>query len=318
MHIALDAKPNVWRRRHHFRCWRKVSKVRFGNACVSGRQMVNAAARHFGTGGASDGQGHDSRMMMSAWRFAREMGLNPKRFVLIASIRRYWRDLRSWRSAGGTVSTLYPVLSDWHDSAGDSSSAYFHQDLLVARFIFQARPQRHLDVGSRIDGFVAHVSVFRQIDVIDIRPMPSSIANVNFVQADLMRDLPQLESSTDSLSCLHALEHFGLGRYGDPIDPIGHIRGFRSLVKMLKPNAMFYLSFPVGQPRVEFNAHRIFSCTDVFAWPDCELLELKRFDFVDDKGSLHSDVPFDEMQARCAQARYGCGIYSFMRKPVTT
>jgi hypothetical protein len=29
----------------------------------------------------------------------------------------------------------------------------------------------------------------------------------------------------DSLSCLHALEHFGLGRYGDPIDPRGHEKG---------------------------------------------------------------------------------------------
>ncbi len=213
------------------------------------------------------------------------------------------------------MSSLFPVLNDWFDQAGSASSAYFHQDMLVARKIFAAEPRRHIDVGSRIDGFVAHLAVFREVDVLDIRPLNAPIRNVHFIQADLMNVPPALISSTESLSCLHALEHFGLGRYGDPIDPGGHLKGFRSLVSMLKPNATFYLSFPIGRPAVEFNAHRVFGCEEVLSWPGGESLELKAFDFVDDEGALHEKIPVDRVASHCAQLIHGCGIYTFIRRP---
>jgi hypothetical protein len=247
-------------------------------------------------------------------RTLRETGINPRRFQLIRYLPKYLRDVRTWKKQGGQISKIYPILSDWSDQAGSASGAYFHQDMLVARLVYSSRPQRHIDVGSRIDGFVAHVAIFREIEVIDIRPMQSSIYNVHFVQADLMNDLEQLRESTDSLSCLHALEHFGLGRYGDPIDTSGHLKGFRSLINILKPNATFYLSFPIGRPVVEFNAHRVFDCEDVFSWPGQELLDLKRFDFVDDAGVLHESIPINEIRTRCANLIHGCGIYTFLRK----
>jgi len=71
-----------------------------------------------------------------------------------------------------------PNLLDKNESGGTTSGHYFHQDLLIARKIFQRNPLRHIDVGSRIDGFVAHVAVFRTIEVLDIRPVPSSLLNM--------------------------------------------------------------------------------------------------------------------------------------------
>ena len=250
----------------------------------------------------------------SVLRTAREMGLNLRRVRLAGQLPRFLRDLSRWKRLGGEVSTLFPILSDWADQAGAASGAYFHQDLLVARRIYEANPQRHVDVGSRIDGFVAHVAVFREIEVLDIRPMRSQIRNVRFIQADLMRSTPELAASTDSLSCLHALEHFGLGRYGDPIDPTGHLKGFRSLIELLKPGATFYLSFPIGRPRVEFNAHRVFDCQEVLSWPGSELLRLDTFDFVDDDGTVHEDIGLDALRVQCAQLEHGCGIYTFARR----
>jgi hypothetical protein len=250
----------------------------------------------------------------SVLRTAREMGLNLRRVRLAGQLPRFLRDLRRWKRLGGEVSTLFPILGDWADQAGAASGAYFHQDLLVARRIYEANPQRHVDVGSRFDGFVAHVAVFREIEVLDIRPMSSQIRNVRFIQADLMRSAPELAASTDSLSCLHALEHFGLGRYGDPIDPTGHLRGFRSLIELLKPEATFYLSFPIGRPRVEFNAHRVFDCQEVLSWPGSELLRLDRFDFVGDDGAVHEDIGLDAVRVQCAQLEHGCGIYTFARR----
>jgi Caenorhabditis protein of unknown function, DUF268 len=247
-------------------------------------------------------------------RTVREIGLNPRRLGLVTQLPRFLRDLKRWKRQGGRVSSMYPVLSDWSTQAGSASGAYFHQDMLVARRIYEARPQRHVDVGSRFDGFVAHVAVFREIDVLDIRPMESTIRNVRFIQADLMQTSPELVASTDSLSCLHALEHFGLGRYGDPIDPGGHLKGFESLINILKPGAAFYLSFPIGRPMVEFNAHRVFGSDDVLSWPGSELLRLERFDYVDDRGALHEDVAVAEVRTQCADLKHGCGIYTFKRR----
>lgn len=247
------------------------------------------------------------------FRSVREIGFDARRARLIGQLPRYVRDLLRWRRAGGTISTLFPVLSDWSASAGSASGAYFHQDMLVARRVFERRPLRHIDVGSRIDGFVAHVAVFREIDVMDIRPMRASIHNVHFVQGDLMRESPELAACTDSLSCLHALEHFGLGRYGDPIDPQGHLRGFQSLIRMIKPGGTFYLSFPVGRPAVEFNAHRVFGCSEPLSWPGSELLTLESFDYVDDSGDLHEGIPGSAIGSRCADLVHGCGIYTFRR-----
>jgi hypothetical protein len=250
----------------------------------------------------------------SLLRTFREIGFNPRRLRLAARVPRFLRDIRRWRKQGGQVSSIYPILSDWSDQAGGGSGAYFHQDLLVARRIYEAQPQRHIDVGSRFDGFVAHVAVFREIEVVDIRPMLNSIHNVKFLQADLMQSVTPLLAGTDSLSCLHALEHFGLGRYGDPIDPNGHLKGFKSLIEMLKPDGRLYLSFPIGRPVVEFNAHRVFDCQEILRWPGCELLRLDRFDYVDDEGALHEEIPPGEIPVRCAALVHGCGIYSFTRR----
>lgn len=81
------------------------------------------------------------------------------------------------------------MLTEWNETSG-GLGAYFLQDLTVARWIRDAAPTRHVDVGSRIDGFVANVATFREIEVLDIRPAPGEVAGVIFHQLDLMENLP--------------------------------------------------------------------------------------------------------------------------------
>ena len=108
---------------------------------------------------------------------------------------------------------FYPRFIDRFASSGTAKGDYFHQDLLVARRIFMNAPQTHYDVGSMVKGFVAHVACFRKIHVLDIRPLQSKTENIVFEQQDFMAPLKDsLKGCTDSLSCLHALEHFGLGK----------------------------------------------------------------------------------------------------------
>jgi len=189
----------------------------------------------------------------------------------------------------------YPVLADRYLSSGALKGAYFHQDLLVASRIFKNNPQIHIDIGSRTDGFVAHVASFREIIVIDIRPPESTVKNIVFIQQDFMVEIPDtMMECCDSLSSLHAIEHFGLGRYGDPINYNGHLLGMDNLYKMLKKGGTLYFSVPMGEPqRIEFHAHRIFSLSYLLKQFDGKYM-VKNFSYVDDNGDLFENVQFTE------------------------
>ena len=150
---------------------------------------------------------------------------------------------------------FYPILDDKYKQSGTAKGHYFHQDLLVARRIYINIPNKHVDIGSRIDGFVGHVATFMSIEIIDIRNLTSVTENIEFIQANMIDMRNDLYDYCDSLSCLHALEHFGLGRYGDPIDFDGHLKGFVNMYNILTSGGVLYLSVPTGRQRIEFNAH---------------------------------------------------------------
>ena len=209
-----------------------------------------------------------------------------------------------------------PQVLDRDQEAGAMRGAYFHQDLHVAQRIFLAGPRRHVDVGSRIDGFVAHVASFRPIEIVDIRPATGKVPNISVRQADLSDTERVPEAICDSLSCLHALEHFGLGRYGDELDPLGHERGLDALVRLLEPGGTMYLSVPVGPQAVWFNSHRTFHASTVVQLVGARM-KLMRLDLVDDAGDLREDVPHALIASdpTLGCRREGCGIFEF-RKPV--
>jgi hypothetical protein len=232
----------------------------------------------------------------------------------------YFSDLKTLKSQRTSAKTQFrfgrpfPCLDDRLAQGGSARGHYFHQDLLVARRVNQNKPDVHIDVGSRVDGFVAHVASFRSIVVLDIRPLTAAIPNVQFVQADLMSP-PQthLVGSCDSLSCLHALEHFGLGRYGDPVSYDGHLLGLRNLNSLLKRGGKFYLSVPIGPQRIEFNAHRVFSVAYLL---ECmaDHYHIDHFSFVDDAGDLHEDSPMPESDVQNNfGCYYGCGIFEMTK-----
>lgn len=208
---------------------------------------------------------------------------------------------------------LNPYPHEKKQQSGTAKGHYFHQDLMVARRIFESMPEKHVDVGSRVDGFVAHVAAFRPIEVLDIRPMDSKVRNILFKQADLMSPPPEMTGYTDSLSCLHAIEHFGLGRYGDPIDFEGHLKGLNSLYIILKPGGTLYLSCPIGPQRIEFNAHRVFAVKYLMSLFEGKF-NLRNFSYVDDRGDLHENVAMttDMLDANFG-CQYGCGIFELVK-----
>ena len=147
----------------------------------------------------------------------------------------------------------------------------------------------------------------------DIRNLEiSEHKNINFIQKDMMDKNSLEENITDSISCLHAIEHFGLGRYGDKIDINGHINGFNNIIKMLKSGGKLYISFPIGKRNeIHFNAHRVFHHNDIFNWNESlDNIILERFDFVDDRGKLNLNK---NLNTDCKEIKFGCGIYTFQK-----
>jgi len=212
------------------------------------------------------------------------------------------------------ISNNYPCTKDKFLSSGIASGHYFHQDLYVAQEIFNAKPIKHIDIGSRIDGFVAHLAVFREVEVFDIRPLHNSIKNVTFRRVDFMKDTAEYENYCDSVSCLHTIEHFGLGRYGDEIDPKGHLKGFGAISKLLKPKGMFYFSVPMGPSRIEFNAHRIFSLEYLIQWVQNDFNIIK-FAYIDDQGLFYENVTVNDnlIKTNC-NSNHGCAIFVLRKK----
>ncbi|MEM1165362.1 MAG: DUF268 domain-containing protein [Planctomycetota bacterium] len=213
---------------------------------------------------------------------------------------------------------IYPCLKDRFDPGGQPVGTYFHMDLWAAQQLFRARPERHVDVGSSVRGFCAHVASFMEIEIFDIRPTRSSAANMSFRTADLMQLDESLVESTPSLSCLHALEHFGLGRYGDPVEYDGWRKGWDNLVRMVQPGGRFYFAVPIGaRQRIEFDAHRVFSLPFIVNEMVGEAMSIEAFAYIDDDDEIHPDVdPRGEAAKDTFGLKWGAGLFVFQKHAV--
>lgn len=248
------------------------------------------------------------------WILSTQFGFDGR--ILLRSFRGLPRFLRDWQKfRKGYSGKLYcrPCLQDWYEEGGNTRTEYFRQDLLVAQMVSDANPKRHVDIGSRVDGFVAHVAAFREIEVFDIRPTTVKIPGILFTQADLMSSVSSMSEYCDSLSCLHALEHFGLGRYGDPVDPNGYKRGIVSMSMLLKPGGKFYLSVPVGRERVEFNAHQVFDPRKIVNQFRACGLRLDHLSIVDSDGSVTMITDHEKFMPQLAMVEYCLGIFTFIK-----
>jgi SAM-dependent methyltransferase len=203
---------------------------------------------------------------------------------------------------------MYPILNERNQPAG-AIGHYFCQDLWAARKIFERRPERHLDIGSRIDGFVAHLLVFMPVTFVDLRPLEQPIDGLSFIHDDATTLGRFSDESVESISSLHAAEHFGLGRYGDAVDSTACFRFMRSLGRVLKPGGRLYFSVPVGRERVEFNAHRVFEIRTILN--TFSVLRLVSFSLVGDNGRLEEDIDPDHAPS----SDFACGLFEFT-KPI--
>lgn len=142
------------------------------------------------------------------------------------------------------------IYADW--------DYYLHTNW-AARVLAKEKPKRHVDFGSFVY-FSSICSAFiPKFEFYDARPTGYAIPGLTDGPTDLTA-LAFPDGSIESISCLHVIEHIGLGRYGDKLDAKGDVRAAKELMRVLAPGGSLLFVAPMNLvPRVNFNAHRIYA-----------------------------------------------------------
>jgi len=203
---------------------------------------------------------------------------------------------------------LLPVLTDRFAKAGFIGGHYFFQDLWAANYLYDNNIREIIDIGSRIDGYIVHILSFCKVTYIDIRDSESFHPNFVFKKGSIM-ELPYSDSTLKYISCLHVIEHIGLGRYNDPIEPDGHIKAAKEIERVLAQGGTLLIGTPVGKQALYFDGHRVFDpATILEIFPS---MILQEFSLIDDNGDRIIRNASFETARKC---KYGCGLFILIKK----
>jgi len=247
-------------------------------------------------------------------RSSRARHLVPRRiraWLLLFRFRQEFSEFRALSEKVGPRFSLrwedrYSCLTDRATSTPFDRHYIYHM-AWAARILARTRPAYHVDVSSSLY-FCALVSAFVPIKFYDFRPADLRLTNLSSGRADLLV-LPFTDASVHSLSCMHVVEHVGLGRYGEPLDPNGDLKAIAQLRRVLAPGGSLLFVVPVGKPKIKFNAHRIYSYAQIIkAFPD---LQLREFALIPD--NPHEGLIEDGAAQKADEQKYGCGCFWFER-----
>jgi hypothetical protein len=179
----------------------------------------------------------------------------------------------------------------------------------AARKVKEIGAQVHVDISSSLY-FSSIVSAFSPVEFYDYRPAKLNLSGLTSSTANLTR-LHFDDNSIQSLSCMHTVEHIGLGRYGDPIQPEGDLVAAHELERTLAHGGSLIFVVPVGEPKIQFNAHRIYSYEMVVAmFPK---LTLKEFSLIPDN-AIDKGMVYNATQSQSDKQEYGCGCFLFTKE----
>lgn len=206
-------------------------------------------------------------------------------------------------------SDRYPCLEDNTQTTGFDHH-YIYHPAWAARILSQTKPAYHVDLSSSLH-FCTMVSAFIPVKFYDYRPAKIYLSNLTSDHTDITA-LPFEDNSIQSLSCMHTVEHIGLGRYGDPIDPNGDLKAIAELKRVLAPGGNLLFVVPVGKDaKIMFNAHRIYTYSQIITY--FKNLKLLEFSLITDNPKLHDFIENADPKIS-EQCTYGCGCFWFRKK----
>lgn len=202
---------------------------------------------------------------------------------------------------------LYPCLYD-KTSKTDFDRHYVYHTAWAARIVSKTKPEVHIDISSLIY-FSSIISAFNPVKFYDYRPIDLHLDNLSCEAADLL-NLPFKNGSIQSLSCMHVIEHIGLGRYGDPLDTEGDLKAMAELKRVLSIRGSLLFVVPVGKPKIVFNAHRIYSYEQVIEY--FSDLKLEEFALIPDNPK-EGGLIYNASKEIVDSQNYGCGCFWFRK-----
>jgi len=210
------------------------------------------------------------------------------------------------RVKSNTDLNFFPILNDYSPNH-EIDYHYTYHPAWALRVLLSYDTSIHIDLASKLD-FALSASAFMKVEYHDYRNVSIKFNNFKSVFTDISK-LPFENDSVQSLSCMHVLEHIGLGRYGDPIDLGADEDTAREIVRVVAKNGHFIFVTPLANKyRLEFNAHRVYTYENVVSnlFKEFQLLE---FSVVTDDGEfiLNSDSHILTDQS------YACGCFHFIK-----
>ena len=201
-------------------------------------------------------------------------------------------------------SDIYPCLND-ATSFTDFDAHYIYHPAWAARVLQATKPDKHVDISSTLT-FCAIASAFTKIDFYDYRPANLTLSGLTMGKADVT-NLHFEDNSIPSISCMHTVEHIGLGRYGDPIDPDGDIKAMKELKRVCAIGGDLLFVVPVGKKKLMFNAHRIYDAMEIVK--EFSDFKLEEFSIVRDDNTFITNADI----AIAGEQNYGCGCFWFKK-----
>ena len=226
----------------------------------------------------------------------------------------FWRDFEKYNEGSkhsliknpAGKKDLFPII-DNRTSSVDFDPHYVYHVGWAARILAESRPKKHVDFSS-LSHFVTVCSAFLPIEHYDFRRPMFTLDGLDVGTADLT-DLSFEDGELSSVSCMHVVEHIGLGRYGEQVDPEGDWKAIRELQRVTAIGGQLLFVVPVGKERVMFNAHRIYSFdTIVKAFNQ---MELQEFSLISLRGASRLIRYADPELVK--NEEYGCGCFLFTK-----
>jgi len=206
-------------------------------------------------------------------------------------------------------SDMKPCLSDKTNNT-NFDTHYVYHPAWAARILQETKPEYHIDISSTLH-FCSIVSAFMPVLFYDFRPADLRLSNLTCAAANLT-NLHFKDASIDSLSCMHVVEHIGLGRYGDPLDYDGDLKAMNELQRVLAVGGNLLFVTPIGKAaKIIFNAHRVYTYSQIINnFSTLKLVEFALIPFEIADGGLIRNAPPELVN----NEDYGCGCFWFKKE----
>lgn len=201
---------------------------------------------------------------------------------------------------------FFPCLKDCTNDTSFEPHYTYHPAWAL-RILKKINPEKHIDISSSLT-FCTTLSAFIPTEFYDYRPAQLTLSDLECKKADLC-SLPFDDNSIKSLSCMHVIEHIGLGRYGDAIDPDGDLKAIKELKRVLALNGDLLFVVPIAQtPKICFNAHRIYSYDMIIEYfKDFKLIN---FALIKDNSEFIENAKSTDVISQ----GWGCGCFWFKKE----